>query len=46
MGAGRKSKYETNIECKEITGWKAGLYLRLSVEDGNKDISNSIVSQR
>lgn len=46
MGAGRKSKYETNIECKEITGWKAGLYLSLSVEDGNKDISNSIVSQR
>lgn len=46
MGAGRKSKYKTDIEYEKINGWRAGLYLRLSVEDENKDISNSIISQK
>lgn len=46
MGVGRKSRYITDIEYKRIDGWKAGVYLRLSVEDENKDISNSIVSQK
>lgn len=45
MGAGRKSKYNDDI-VQKIKGWNAALYLRLSSEDGDKDVSNSIISQR
>ena len=44
MSRGRKSKYiENNIITKS---WKAALYVRLSVEDGDKVESTSIESQK
>ncbi len=43
----RKSKYEG--KSQSLTGqkrWQAGLYIRLSHDDGDKDESNSVQSQR
>ncbi|MBR0350841.1 MAG: recombinase family protein [Clostridia bacterium] len=45
MKKGRKSKYEIQENNNDLE-WKAALYLRLSVEDENKEISNSILNQK
>ena len=43
----RKSKYGvTGAESSAAKKWKAGLYIRLSREDGDKDESDSVSNQR
>ena len=44
MKRGRKSKYN-DIEIIQAK-WNAALYIRLSVQDGDKSESNSIVNQK
>ena len=44
MKRGRKSRY--CIEDIETDKWKAALYIRLSSEDGDKEVSTSIESQK
>ena len=42
----RKSKYEHSSAKLSTTLWKPALYIRLSREDGDREESNSIASQR
>ena len=42
----RQSKYKKDIENKSECLYKAAIYIRLSVEDRDKEESNSIVNQR
>ena len=42
----RKSKYEPSSAKLSTTLWKPALYIRLSREDGDREESNSIASQR
>ncbi len=42
----RQSKYKDNIQPKTECLYKAALYIRLSVEDGDKAESNSVTNQR
>ena len=42
----RKSKYEQPSAKLSTTLWKPALYIRLSREDGDREESNSIASQR
>lgn len=42
----RKSKYQQESASQKSTLWKAGLYVRLSREDGDKIESESISSQK
>ena len=42
----RKSKYEKQSHELSTTLWKPALYIRLSREDGDREESNSIASQR
>lgn len=42
----RVSKYIKEIEDTETAKYKAALYIRLSVEDGDKEESNSVINQR
>ena len=42
----RKSKYEKQSNKLSTPLWKPALYIRLSREDGDREESNSIASQR
>ena len=42
----RKSKYEKQSNKLSTALWKPALYIRLSREDGDREESNSIASQR
>ena len=42
----RKSKYEHSSAKLSTVLWKPALYIRLSREDGDREESNSIASQR
>lgn len=42
----RKSKYEPSSAKLSTALWKPALYIRLSREDGDREESNSIASQR
>ena len=42
----RKSKYEKQSNKLSTALWKTALYIRLSREDGDREESNSIASQR
>lgn len=42
----RKSKYEHSSAKLSTALWKPALYIRLSREDGDREESNSIASQR
>lgn len=42
----RKSKYEHSSAKLSTILWKPALYIRLSREDGDREESNSIASQR
>ena len=46
MSRGRKSKYDNSSYTTNKDKWIAALYVRLSVEDGDKDVSTSIESQK
>ena len=42
----RKSKYEKTMQNPSVRLWKPALYVRLSREDGDREESDSITSQR
>ena len=42
----RQSKYKTKDTLNSESMYKAALYIRLSVEDGDKEESNSVTNQR
>lgn len=42
----RKSKYEKTMQNSSVRLWKPALYVRLSREDGDREESDSITSQR
>ena len=46
MPVARKSKYEERSTRPRARLWKPALYVRLSREDGDREESDSIVSQR
>ena len=46
MSRGRKSKFDFQYDNLKNKQWEAALYVRLSTEDGDKDESTSIESQK
>ena len=43
---GRINRYKTNENYRLKSKYNAGIYIRLSVDDGDKDESNSVTNQR
>ena len=44
MKRGRKSKYDIEINKSKV--WNVAVYIRLSVQDGDKAESNSVINQK